>query len=174
MEKKIFSAYFIKSQLVPLYWVLILILGLSVLLTYLYPSNTFMMYLMWIWFWTFGIMKLYNLEDFVKNFSEYDLVSKKYSIYGYAHPFIEIILWFIYIFDTQMMYTMTANIMGIIISGLWIASAYWIVSSWKNISCACMGTYWKLPMTKVTILENTVMLWMILLMILFPSLMMNM
>lgn len=37
-----------------------------------------------------------------------------------------------------------------------------------------MGTYWKLPMTKVTILENGVMFGMILLMLLYPASMMDM
>jgi hypothetical protein len=174
MEKKIFSASFKESALLPLYVLLIIIWVLSILLTYLFPSNTFMMYLMGVWFWAFWIMKLYSIQDFVKNFSQYDFIAQKIPTYWYVHPFIEIILWIVYIFDTQMKYTLPANIIGIIISSLWIASAYNVIASQKNIYCACMGTYWKLPMTKITIFENAIMLWMIILMMIFPSLTMNM
>ena len=73
------------------------------------------------------------------------------------------------------MYLMTeVNIIAFIISLLGMMSAYQIIRSGKVVECACMGTYWKLPMTKVTLLENGVMIVMILFMMLFPNTIMNM
>lgn len=73
-----------------------------------------------------------------------------------------------------MRYISPTNTIALIISILGFISAYKAISSRKNISCACMGTYWKLPMTKVTLLENGVMIVMILFMITFPNIAMNM
>lgn len=73
-----------------------------------------------------------------------------------------------------MQYLSPVNTIALIISILGLISAFRVISSGKNISCACMGTHWKLPMTKVTVFENAVMIVMILFMMLFPNAMMNM
>lgn len=163
-----------KKSLSPLYFLLVFILGVSYLLVILFPSNSFMMYLMWIWFGAFGFLKLYDIWWFARSFSQYDYIAKRLPVYWYIYPFIEIILGLFYIFDAKMVYIMPVNIIGIIISSLGIMSAYSVIRSWENISCACMGTFWKLPMTQVTILENVAMLMMILFMIFSSGSMMNM
>jgi len=40
----------------------------------------------------FGILKLYDIEQFVKIFEKYDIIAQKYRFYGYMYPFIEILL----------------------------------------------------------------------------------
>ena len=68
-----------------------------------------------------------------------------------------------------MAYMTEINIIALCVSILGVISAYSIVKSGKKIACACMGTYWKLPMTKVTIIENLVMVIMIIAMLAFPT-----
>ena len=87
---------------------------------------------------------------------------------------IEIVLGLIYIFNTQMHYMLGLNIVALVVSILGIISAYRVISSGKDIACACMGTYWQLPMTRVTIMENGAMFLMIAYMLLYPASMMNM
>lgn len=62
------------------------------------------------------------------------------------------------------------NIIALTISLLGMISAYQIITSGKVMECACMGTYWKLPMTKVTLIENLAMFLMVLSMMLTPLL----
>ncbi len=157
-----------KSSLIPLYILLGGIVGVSLILTYFFQSNTFMMYIMGIWFLAFGLLKFYDLHGFVEAFSEYDLIAKKWKSWGYIFPCIEIVLGLIYIFNTSMIFMTEVNIIALLISLLGMISAYFVVKSGENIACACMGTKWKLPMTKVTIIENLVMAIMALLMLIFP------
>ena len=163
-----------KSSLTPLYILLILILLSSILLTYIFPANVFMMYLMGIWFLSFWALKLVDLPSFVRSFAQYDIIAQRWNSYGYIYPLIEIVLGLIYIFNTQMHYMLGLNIVALVVSILGIISAYRVISSGKDIACACMGTYWQLPMTRVTIMENGAMFLMIAYMLLYPASMMNM
>ena len=163
-----------KNSLTPLYILLGGIVGVSLILTYFFESNTFMMYLMGVWFLAFGLLKLYDLGGFARSFSQYDIIAKRWSAYGYIFPFIEIIIGLIYILNTSMLYMTEINSIALIISLLGIMSAYKIVSSGQSIACACMGTYWKLPMTKVTIIENFFMFLMVGYMLVYPASMMSM
>jgi hypothetical protein len=162
-----------KESLTPLYVLLSGILIVSIALNYIFVSNTFMMYLMGVWFLSFGVLKLIDIRSFAKTFSEYDLIAEKWHGYGYVYPFIEIVLGLAYIFNTQMLYMTEINIVALVISLLGIVSAYRVIASGQSVACACMGTYWQLPMTRVTIVENGAMFLMIAYMILYPSSMMS-
>ncbi len=163
-----------KNTLFPLYVLLTSIFLLSIVLSYLFSSNTFMMYLMWIWFLAFWTLKLPDIRSFAQSFAQYDIIAQKWYPYGYIYPFIEIVLGILYIFNTQMLFMREINIIALLVSILWIVSAYRVIASKKKVLCACMGTYWKLPMTKVTILENGAMFLMIVYMMMYPHSMMNM
>lgn len=163
-----------KASLKPLYLLLVGIGWVSIGLTLLFPINTFMMYLMGVWFLAFGLLKLYDLRGFVEAFCQYDFIARKLKLYGYILPFLEIILGLIYILNTSMLYMTAVNVVALIISLLGIVSAYSVVKSGKQIACACMWTKWKLPMTKVTVLENLFMAFMVVYMFIYPESMMNM
>ncbi len=66
------------------------------------------------------------------------------------------------------------NLIALVVSLLGMVSAYQIITTGKVVVCACMGTYWKLPMTKVTLIENLTMLLMALYMLVYPASMMSM
>ncbi len=163
-----------KESLTPLYILLSGILIVSIALNYIFLSNTFMMYLMGVWFLSFGVLKLIDIRSFAKTFSEYDLIAEKWHGYGYVYPFIEIVLGLAYIFNTGMLYMTELNIVALIVALLGIISAYRVLSSGKKVQCACMGTRWKLPMTNVTVMENGAMFLMIAYMLVYPASMMNM
>jgi hypothetical protein len=40
----------------------------------------------------FSLFKFFNLKGFIDGFSTYDLVTKRFRVYGYAYPFIEFLL----------------------------------------------------------------------------------
>ncbi|MBC7498091.1 hypothetical protein H7170_00445 [Candidatus Gracilibacteria bacterium] len=162
------------SSLLPLYLLLMAILVLSIVLTSIFPSNTFMMYLMGTWFLSFGIFKLIDIRSFAKSFAQYDIIARAWHGYGYIFPFVEIGIGLIYILNTGMIFMTEINLITLVVSLLGIISAYQIITTGKVVVCACMGTYWKLPMTKVTLIENLAMFLMVLYMLIYPESMMSM
>jgi len=72
--------------------------------------------LMGSWFVVFGATKLINVSGFVASFRQYDVITKKFPIYGYLYPAIEFTLGIAYIFDRTMTYWLPINIVTIIIS----------------------------------------------------------
>ena len=163
-----------QDSITPLYILLSGIFIVSIALSYIFVSNTFMMYLMWIWFLSFGVLKLIDISSFAKSFAQYDLIAKVWHGYGYIYPFIEIALGLIYIFNTRMQYMTAINLTALVIALLGMISAYRVIASGQSIACACMGTYWKLPMSRVTIMENGAMFLMVMYMLIYPASMMNM
>lgn len=73
---------------------------------------------MGVWFLLFGILKLLDLEGFVKTFMQYDIVAKRRKPYGYFFPFLEILLGIAYLRDKQMHYWLTINIVTILLVGI--------------------------------------------------------
>ena len=73
-----------------------------------------------------------------------------------------------------MQYMTEINIIALIIALLGMVSVYRVIASGQSIACACMGTYWKLPMSRVTIMENGAMFLMVIYMLIYPASMMNM
>jgi len=112
---------------------------------------------MGIWFILFGVLKLLDLEGFVKTFMQYDIVAKKWTPYGYLFPFLEIGLGIAYLRDTQMHYRLTINIVTVLIvgiTGIWI---FYALKAKKDVDCVCMGTKFPLPMSIINLIENIAM-----------------
>lgn len=105
-------------------------------------------------FIVFGFLKIIKLSDFVESYSMYDLITKRYRIYGYIYPFIELTLGILYLikFNLNLLNSITVIIMLLGLTG--VANA---LSKKQPIECACMGTVYKLPMTYVTFFEDLFM-----------------
>lgn len=72
--------------------------------------------LMGSWFTVFGASKLMNVSGFVASFRQYDIITKKIPLYGYAYPVIEFVLGIAYIADQTMTYWLPINAVTILIS----------------------------------------------------------
>ena len=123
----------------------------------------YMMDFMGIFFLVFGLFKLIDLPGFVMGFQEYDFIAKKFPIYGYIYPFMEIILGIMYLIGLMFLWQ---NILVIILASIGIYTAYKYIGHADEIECVCLGTIFKLPMTWVTLSENALMLIMVLFMLL--------
>jgi hypothetical protein len=69
-------------------------------------------------FLLFGVLKLLDLEGFVKTFMQYDIVAKRRKPYGYIFPFLEILLGIAYLADKQMQYRLTINVVTVLLVGI--------------------------------------------------------
>lgn len=152
------------SKFLPLYLVFLSITILSLIRQFLFGPDfmTWMMDFMGIFFMIFGLFKLYDLKGFVTGFSTYDVIAKKWIGYGYIFPFIEIFLGGMYLLGYMFLWQ---NLLALVISGLGIYSAYKVIRSKNKILCVCLGTAFNLPMTNITLIENTVMFAMVLFML---------
>ena len=127
-----------------------------------FNSMNIMMLSMAFFFIVFGLFKLNNLKGFATAYAMYDVIAMKSRAYALAYPFIEIVLGFMYLYSLGGIYRdiFTLIIMSISAYGVWKA-----LLKNEEIPCACLGTVFKVPMTKVTLFENLFMALMALYMI---------
>lgn len=105
-------------------------------------------------FLVFGAFKIINLPNFAKAYQEYDLLAQQTIIYGYLYPFIEIGLGMAYLFRYMPIITNTVTYGVMLFSAIGVAIE---LSKGKQITCACLGMVFKLPMTYVTLIEDLLM-----------------
>lgn len=152
------------QELTPLLYVFLVILGLSSIRQIAAGINPmmFMMDFMGIFFIVFGLLKLVDLRGFVDGFQVYDFIAKRFRLYGYSYPFIEIAIGALYLLGIMFLWQ---NILVLILTSIGIYTAYKSINHEDQIRCVCLGTLFDLPMTWVTFFENALMLLMVIFMI---------
>ena len=101
-------------------------------------------------FLTFAGFKLVDLGGFAKGYFTYDLLASKFFSYGYIYPFIELFFGLAMILTTSRallfaeLFVMTFSGVGVTIKLL----------KREKFQCVCLGTFLKVPLTKVTLIED--------------------
>ncbi len=151
-------------QLFPLLLILGYITAAAVLLNK-NPWNgaSFMLDFMGLFYIVFSFFKMLDLKGFPDSFRMYDPLAKKVPIYATIYPFIETALGLLFLMRIEIGIALGATI---VILGITTVGVTKILLDKKSIQCACLGTALKLPMTKATFIENSIMIvmaiWMIL------------
>ncbi len=147
--------YTIKNFL-PLIIIVSIILAFTVIkqLIYGYDLRSAMYDFMGSFFIIFSAFKIFNLNGFVHAYSMYDIIAKQTIYYAYAYPFIELALGLAYLFRYQLILANFITLLLMIVSsiGVWCELA-----EGRQITCACLGAVFKLPMTYVTLAEDAIM-----------------
>lgn len=102
-------------------------------------------------FLVFSFFKLLNLSGFVQAYRGYDLLAAKSKVYAWAYPFIELALGVAYLARWQPQVTHWLTLAVMLISAAGVLNA---LRKRQLIECACLGTVFKLPMSKVTLIED--------------------
>lgn len=105
----------------------------------------------------FAFFKLLNVTAFAEAFQAYDVVAKRWHGYAVAYPFVELGLGILYLSQA---FPLLANGLTIAVMGIGLVGVIAAVRNRKPIQCACLGTVFNLPMSVVTIVENSAMLLM--------------
>lgn len=105
-------------------------------------------------FLVFSFFKLLDVKAFAESFQMYDLLAAKVPTYGKIYPFIELALGLLCLIHFQEKYVYIADI---IIMGFGALGVIQSVVDKRKIKCACLGTVFNLPMSTVTIIENSLM-----------------
>lgn len=115
-------------------------------------------------FLVFGVFKAINLQGFVEAYSMYDIIAQRTKIYAYMYPFIEVILGIAYLLRYNLFLVNIITLLVMVIGSVGV-----IIELRRNrqITCACLGAVFKLPMTYVTLAEDLIMGIMALYMIFF-------
>lgn len=113
-------------------------------------------------FVVFSFFKLLDPRGFVDAFRSYDVLARRWSAYGYAYPFIELLLGIAYLAHFQPLATNLATV-TVMSAGLFGVTQALLAK--RKIQCACLGTVFKLPMSSVTFFEDALMAGMALFML---------
>jgi copper chaperone CopZ len=152
------------QQLKPLLLIIFYIASASILLHYKNWSwNDFMLDFMGLFYIVFSFFKMLDLKGFPESFRMYDPLAKRVPIYGKVYPFIETALGLMFLMRYELN---IALISTLIVLGITTIGVTKTLLDKKAISCACLGTALKLPMTEATFIENTIMIVMAILMLL--------
>lgn len=151
----------------PLVLIVSFIAGVSFLVQYPFENFSgmlWMRYFMAGFFIVFAFFKLLNLEGFSNSYRMYDIVAKKWNLWGLIYPFVELVLGILYLINV---FPFETNVATAIILGV---SSIGVIQSnlnKKKIKCACLGDVFNLPMSTVTIVEDLTMVAMTLVMLYF-------
>jgi len=152
------------QQLFPLFLIFIFIIGASILLNYKpWDANGFMLDFMGLFYVVFSFFKFLDLKGFPESFKMYDPVAKVVPVYGWLYPFIELALGLLFLMRIQISMALVITLIILSITTIGVTKS---LLSKKTIQCACLGTALKLPMTKATFIENSIMIVMAVIMLL--------
>ncbi|MGB6269865.1 MAG: MauE/DoxX family redox-associated membrane protein [Olleya sp.] len=144
------------QQLFPLFLIFVYITAAAILINYNpWNGSSFMLDFMGLFYIVFSFFKLLDLKGFPKSFKMYDPLAKVLPAYGWVYPFLELVLGVLFLMRIQIP---LALIITVIILGITTVGVTKTLLDKKAIQCACLGTALKLPMTKATFIENTIML----------------
>ena len=105
-------------------------------------------------FVAFSFFKLLDLRGFVDSFQTYDVLARPVRAYGYAYPFIELGLGVAYLAGFAPVVT---NLVTLTVMLLGLVGVSQALLQKRRIQCACLGTVFNLPMSKVTFIEDGLM-----------------
>ena len=108
-------------------------------------------------FLVFSFFKLLDVGGFANSYRMYDIVAKAVPGYGFVYPFIELALGAAYLTSFQPFLT---NTVTLVVMGVSLVGVVQSVVNKRKIRCACLGSVFNLPMTTVTIVEDSLMIGM--------------
>jgi copper chaperone CopZ len=143
------------------------ILGVTLLVEYF---NGEFLWMRWMnhfmagFFLVFSFFKLLNLQGFAESYSMYDVVAKKWNMWGYLYAFVELALGIAFLTAFNPIITNAVTFLVMTISIIGVLQS---VLNKRKIKCACLGAVFNLPMSTITIIEDALMILMSAVMLLY-------
>ncbi len=105
-------------------------------------------------FIVFAFFKLLNLKGFADAYQTYDIVAKRSRLYALTYPFIELGLGFAYLTSYNPVVTNVVTLLVMTASSIGVIQT---MRTNKKFKCACLGTFFDLEVSKVTLFEDLIM-----------------
>ena len=151
------------QQLKPLLLIIFYITSASLLLNFKnWNLNEFMLDFMGLFFIVFSFFKMLDLNGFLQSFKMYDPLAKRVSFYGRIYPFIETLLGLMFLMRYEINIALIITLVLLVTTTIGVSK---VLLQKQSIQCACLGTVLKLPMTEATLIENSIMIVMAIVMI---------
>lgn len=112
---------------------------------------------MGLFFIVFSFFKFLDLKGFPDSFAQYDPLARKSRLYGQIYPFIETLLGILFLLQKGLLFSLLTTVLLLSITTYGVMKS---LMNRNNITCACLGTTLKLPMTEATLIENILMITM--------------
>lgn len=139
-----------------LVYILLGILIVSCLLTTIrgWSVGRFMADFMAMFFITFAGFKFVDIEGFVHGYRNYDIIAQRFRPWAYAFPFIEAFMGFWYLLSEA---PTNLNLLALLITGTASIGVFREINRKSRFMCACLGTFIRLPLSRVSLVENVSM-----------------
>lgn len=111
----------------------------------------FITYFMTGFFLVFAGFKLMDLKGFAEGYSTYDLLAQKVFGYGYIYPFIELAFGLSMLAGFHQTWLLWTEVVVMVFSGVGVALK---LARHEQFQCACLGTFLKVPLTYITLIED--------------------
>ncbi len=111
----------------------------------------FISYFMIGFFIVFAGFKLMDLNGFAEGYSTYDLLAQKIFGYGYIYPFIEFGFGLAMLAGIQTSLLLWSEVVVMTFSGVGVVRKLMLK---EPIKCVCLGTFLKIPLTHITLIED--------------------
>ena len=102
-------------------------------------------------FLVFSGFKLIDLRGFAMGYADYDLLAKKVFAYGYVYPFIELFFGLAMLLGIIAPWLLLTEFAVMAFSGIGVAIK---VLKREPFQCVCLGTFLKVPLTTITLVED--------------------
>lgn len=142
------------ESLYPLFLIVGYIIGVVLLValaTGQWTPHALMNHFMAGFFLVFSFFKFLDLRGFADAYFSYDVVARRLPAWGFVYPFIELGLGIAYLSHVAPWTTNTVTLVVMLVSSVGVLKT---LLDKRTIRCACLGTVLKLPMTKVTLVED--------------------
>lgn len=148
------------NSYLPIFLIFAYITGVTLLVQFVQPSFNrmqWMSHFMAGFFLVFSFFKLMNLKGFAEGYRMYDVVAKQIPAWGFIYPFIELILGIAFLTRISPILTNTVALVVMAVSTIGVIKN---LMQKQPFQCACLGTVIKLPLSKVTLFEDVLMVLM--------------
>jgi hypothetical protein len=116
-----------------------------------FSASGFILNFMTGFFLVFAGFKLMDLKGFAEGYSTYDLLASRVKVYGYIYPFIELTFGLLMLAGYHPAWLLWTEFAVMMFSGIGVAIK---LIKREPFMCACLGTFLKIPLTKVTLIED--------------------
>lgn len=116
-----------------------------------FSHTAFILNFMTGFFLVFAGFKLMDLKGFAEGYSTYDLLAQKWSGYGYIYPFIELAFGLTMLAGYHPEWLLWIEFAVMAFSGIGVTIK---LAKGEEFQCACLGTFLKVPLTYVTLIED--------------------
>lgn len=108
-------------------------------------------------FLLFGGLKVINIKGFAEMYKKYDIIAKRFPVWGYVYAVLEVVLGILYFTRTELF---LASVVTAVVMTIATIGVYQKLQKKEETSCACLGGFFKVPITWLTFVENVVMILM--------------